>query len=329
MTESACALVTGAAGFIGRHLVGRLARDGWSVRALDVHPMPSGFTNERVAFSLVDIRNRAAMARALVGVDTVFNLASVHLDVNASRSEFESVNVRALEELVELSRAASVRRFIQISSVGVYGHVAEPPAPEDAPLCPENDYERTKLAGEIAARKAAQEFGVDLLILRPAWVYGPGCPRTSKLVSALRKGRFFYIGKGANLRHPVHIDDCLDAMVAAARVPANVTQRVFNVAGPKWMTVEDMVRTFADAVGVRPPSLHIPRWAGLAAGWSAEKLGAITGIEPPISRRTLAFFENDNAFNIAAAQGILGYTPRVQLREGIKKLLSAAAGGVQ
>jgi nucleoside-diphosphate-sugar epimerase len=148
-------------------------------------------------------------------------------------------------------------------------------------------------------------------------------------VSALRKGRFFYIGKGANLRHPVHIDDCLDAMVAAAQAPREVTQRVFNIAGPKWMTVEDMVRIFADAVGVRPPSLHIPRWAGLFAGWSAERVGAITGIEPPISRRTLAFFENDNAFDITAAQGILGYRPRVQLRDGIQKLLSAPADGVQ
>src|SRR6185312_10043721 len=88
-----------------------------------------------------------------------FNLASVHLDVHASFEEFEAVNVKALERLVELCSVSGVRRLVQVSSVGVYGHVQSPPANETAPLNPQNDYERTKMAGEEAARRSAARTG--------------------------------------------------------------------------------------------------------------------------------------------------------------------------
>src|SRR6185437_8247577 len=114
---------------------------------------------------------------------------------------FESVNVRALQQLIEMSAAAHVRRVVQVSSVGVYGHVAQPPAAEDAPLHPDNDYERTKAAGERAAWESARRVQLDLVVVRPSWVYGVGCPRTAKLIRSLRKGRFFVIGRGNNLRH--------------------------------------------------------------------------------------------------------------------------------
>ena len=124
--------------------------------------------------------------------------------------------------MVELCAAARVRRLVHVSSVGVYGHVANPPAAEDAPLAPVNTYERTKRAGEEAARKAAAQYGVDMVIVRPSWVYGAGCPRTEKLVGALRRGRFFYIGPARNLRHPVYIDDFLDGVLLAANAGPNV-----------------------------------------------------------------------------------------------------------
>jgi nucleoside-diphosphate-sugar epimerase len=321
MSATPRALVTGAAGFIGAHCVRDLAARGWQVRALDVHeaqaPLPAG-----VDFRVADLRDKAALAGAVAGVDVVFHLASVHLDVSASYEEFESVNVKAVEDLVEACAASGVRRLVHVSSVGVYGHVRNPPADESAPLDPINDYERTKRAGEDSARRAAARCGLDLVILRPSWVYGEGCPRTEKLVGALRKQRFFYIGEARNLRHPIYIDDFLEGMRLAAQAGAGATGKTYNVAGPRWMTVQQMVDTVAQAVGAPAPSLRMPRWAGLAAGWAAECVGAVLRINPPISRRTLAFFENDNAFDIGAARRDLGFEPVVELTEGMRRACS-------
>jgi dihydroflavonol-4-reductase len=316
------ALVTGATGFVGSHFVPYLTARGFEVRAIDVHP-PGRSLGSGVEFRVQDIRDPRGLAAALDGVDTVFNLASVHLDVHATPTQFESVNVKALEQLIELSAAARVRRVVQVSSVGVYGHVAHPPAAEDAPLNPDNDYERTKAAGERAAREAAQRTGLDLVIVRPSWVYGVGCPRTRKLIGSLRKRRFFFIGRGNNLRHPVYIDDMSAGLELAAAAGPEVAGHTFNIAGPRWMTVEEMVGEFARALRVPPPTLHVPRWLGLTVGWAAEQVSAVVGAEPPVSRRTLAFFENDNAFDIGAARQALGFEPRTDLAEGVRAVIAS------
>ena len=314
-------LVTGAAGFVGSHFAPHLAARGFEVRAIDVHAPAS--PGNGVDFRLQDIREPRGLAAALEGVDTVFNLASVHLDVHATPEQFESVNVRALEQLVELAAAARVRRLVQVSSVGVYGHVAHPPAGEDAPLNPENDYERTKAAGEAAARRAAERTGLDLVIVRPSWVYGVGCPRTRKLLRSLRKRQFFFIGPGNNLRHPIYIDDLDAALELTATAGSEISGRTFNIAGPRWMTDEEMVNEFARALRVPLPVVHAPRWLGLTVGWTAERVSAVVGIEPPVSRRTLAFFENDNAFDIHAARQSLGFDPRTDLPEGARALIAS------
>ncbi len=321
-------LVTGAAGFVGSHFAPYLAGRGFEVRAIDVHPPagPPGRDGGSVDFRVQDIREPKGLAAALEGIDTVFNLASVHLDVHATPEQFQSVNVKALEQLIHLSVAAKVRRVVQVSSVGVYGHVAHPPAAEDAPLNPDNEYEKTKAAGERAAREAARRTGLDLVIVRPSWVYGVGCPRTAKLIRSLRKRRFFFIGRGNNLRHPIYIDDMLEALVLAARAGPEVSGRTFNIAGPRWMTVEEMVGEFARALRMPPPAFHAPRWLGLSVGWAAEQVSAVVGAEPPVSRRTLAFFENDNAFDIGAARRALGFEPKTDLPGGARAVIASYSG---
>jgi nucleoside-diphosphate-sugar epimerase len=78
---------------------------------------------------------------------------------------------------------------------------------------------------------------------------------------------------------------------------------------------------------VRAPTFHLPRWLGLTVGWTAEQLSALVGAEPPISRRTLAFFENDNAFDIGAARRWLRYDPKVDLADGVRKIAGSNVAG--
>jgi dihydroflavonol-4-reductase len=321
-------LVTGAAGFIGGHLVNRLAAEGMRVRAVDLNPLPQWVDGGSVEAHRVDIRDVAAMAALLEDVDVVFHLASVHLEVHASESDFTEVNVEAVGAVVRASARAGVRRIVHTSSVGIFGHVEDPPAGEDAPTNPITPYERTKLAGERRALEASERSGVEVVVVRPAWVYGPGCPRTRKLLGALGKRRFFFVGDGSNLRHPVYIDEAVEGFVLAARAGSSAAGRTFIIAGPRAMPLREMVDTAARVLGVPAPRIRVPVPLFHVMARGAEVGFGLMGRTPPFSRRTMSFFANDNAFSTDAAEKALGYRPRVDFEEGLRRTLDAEAAGM-
>ena len=317
-------VVTGAGGFIGSHLVQRLASLGLQVRALDLQPVVGTQWPGTVEFHQVDICNRGAVAPLLEGVDTIFHLASLHLEVGAAPEAFEEVNVHASAALVTLAAEHRVRRIVHTSSVGVYGDAGHgSPLREDGPKHPESPYECSKLAGETAVLSRAEVTGIDVVVLRPAWVYGPGCPRTAKLLRALRKGRFFYIGSGDNRRHPLYIDEMIEAYLLAAGAAA-VGGRIYNVGGPRIMPLREMVETFARVAQAPLPRLHLPMPVGYAAGWAAELLFHAAGREPPLSRRSLAFFRSNNAWDLSAARLELGFAPTIDLEEGVRRTIAGS-----
>jgi dihydroflavonol-4-reductase len=318
-------LVTGARGFIGAHLVHRLAALGMEVRAIDLRPLVPSPAGDEVRPHQVDVCDRAALAPLLEGVETVFHLASLHLEVGADPAAFEAVNVHASADLVTLAAERGVRRFVHTSSVGVYGDAGRgAPLREDAPKHPDSPYERSKLAGEMAVLARARDAGLGLVVLRPAWVYGSGCPRTDKLLRALRKRRFFYFGSGDNVRHPLYIDEMIDAFILAANARPETSGRVYNVGGPRIMPLREMIETFARVAGSPQPSLHLPMALGYAAGWAAELVFHAANREPPLSRRSLAFFRSNNAWDLSAARAELGFEPTVDLEEGVRRTLAGS-----
>lgn len=322
---AAPALVTGAAGFIGRHLTRRLAETDRDVLAVDVAPRPDELAHPRVKYARVDIRDTARLHPLLSEVATVFHLASVHLEVRADEARFREVNVEAAADLVSASAAAPVRRFVHCGSVGIYGHVESPPASEEAPRRPTTPYERTKLEGERAVRDRASETGLPLITLRPTWVYGPGCPRTAKLLRTLRRGRFFYIGDGSNLRHPLFVEEMVDAFLLAEGAPEELAGRAFIIGGPRAMPLRELVETCARVLEVSAPRLRVPTAVGWSLGLAAEAAFGLVGREPPFSRRSLAFFRHDNAFDTTAARDELGFRPRIDFEEGLRRTLGLSS----
>lgn len=292
---------------------------------MDVRPPPARVEGSGIEYHQGDVRDADLLGRLMAGVDVVHHLASVHLEVHAGEEAFRSVNVEAVRSLVRLAAEAGVRRFVHTSSVGIYGHVRRPPAAEDAPRSPTTAYERTKLAGEEAALEEAAAVGQDLVVVRPAWVYGPGCPRTGKLLRAIGKGRFFYVGSGQNLRHPVYIDDMVEAYRRIADAGPDVAGKAYIIAGPRWVTLRELATACAGALGVSPPRLSIPAPAFHVLALAAEAGSGLVGREPPFSRRSAAFFQNDNAFDTAAARADLGFSPAVDLAEGLQRSLTADA----
>ena len=319
------ALVTGARGFIGRSQVTHLSQRGWQVVAMDLTP-PRDQPPAGVTVATADIRVPEQWRPALAGIDVVIHLASAHLQVDLPESVYWETNVKSLRPLLQASRDAGVKHFVHTSSVGVHGSLATVPGDEDAPLAPESVYEQTKAAGEEAVRGFLPDAGaMGITIVRPAWVYGPGDPRTERILSAVSRGRFIMFGGGRNQRHPIYIDDYVSGVERILLKPETFGH-TYILAGPAYLTSRELIAA-AERVTGGKARIRVPLALGYAAGLGAELAGRIAGVAPPISRRTLAFFTNRNAFLTARARRDFGFAPSIGIVEGFQRVWAAMQQG--
>jgi nucleoside-diphosphate-sugar epimerase len=310
-------LITGAGGFIGSHLAADQFRRGHEVVAFGYHLDRVRHLERPGGFECIegDVGDAALRRRALDGVDTVFHLAAAHLSVRAPESEFRRVNVDAVRGLADDCAAAGVRRLVHCSSVAVFGTVQDPPVDEDAPCLPEIAYDRTKLEGERVLLEEREGSGPPFVILRPVWVYGPGCPRTEKLFRSIGKGRFIIAGSGRTFRHCLYIRDMLEAFDLAAHAEA-ATGLPIIIGDGGAVEVRELIEDIAKLTGARTPP-RVPLALLKAAGLAAEIAFRPLGKEPPLSRRTLKFFTGNTAFDISRARRLLGFEPRYDLTTGL------------
>jgi nucleoside-diphosphate-sugar epimerase len=282
-----CVLITGAGGFIGQHLVRDQLARGRRVRALDWRRESlQGIWPLDLELLVGDAADPAVQREAVAGVDVVFHLASAHLERHLGDADFQRVNVGAVEGLLEHSRRAGVRRFVHVSSSGVHGAIEHPPADEEAPLHPDIAYERTKLAGELVAREFWRRHGLPVVVVRPVWVYGPGCRRTARLFKAVASRRFIMVGRGSNRRSALYITDMLDALERCA-TRAGIEGEIFIVGHEELVTVSRLVSEIARLAGVRGPRLHVPVRLASATVSLLEVAGRRLGRTPSLSRRSL------------------------------------------
>lgn len=313
-------LVTGAGGFIGRHLCSELLSKGFRVVGIGLRHPRNNTYGRPDDFQAVtgDFRNQELMKELLDGVDIIFHLASAHLRINLPDSEYWSNNVHGLRPLLELAHQKGVKRFVHASSVGIYGDFREWPADEETPCFPLNIYSRTKLEGEKVVNEYRENTGFPVVILRPAWVYGPGCPRTLKVYSAMRKGRFALIGKGDNQRHPVFIRDMMSAFMLAMKAD-NAVGETFIIGGNQTLTTAELLGTFSRVLELPEIKIKLPMKLGEMMASGLEHLFRIARKEPPLSRRSLEFFNTTNAFDITKAKKLLGFHPAYTFEEGLKE----------
>jgi dihydroflavonol-4-reductase len=314
-------LVTGATGFTGGHLARSLVARGDEVRALvrnagsAAHLAAAG-----IELTTGDIRDAAALDAAMRGVDVVYHIAAVYRQAGVAAGEYRAVNAVAGGEIVEAAARAGVRRVVHCSTVGVHGDVEHPPADEDAPLRPGDIYQQTKLEGERLARERADRRGVELTIVRPSGIYGPGDRRLLKLFRGVARRRFPVLGQGRIYYHLTYIDDLVDGLVLCGTA-AGAANRTYILAGGEVTTLNELVALIAEVAGVEPPKVHLPVWPFWLAGALCEAVCVPLGIEPPLYRRRVDFFTKSRAFDISRARQELGYAPRVGLREGIRRTL--------
>jgi dihydroflavonol-4-reductase len=315
-------LVTGATGFTGGHLARTLAVRGYEVLAL-VRDRQRGSELAAAGVTLVagDLRDVSTWRAALTGVDVVHNTAALYRRAAPSDAVYRRVNALAVEDLVTGAADAGVRRVVHCSTVGVHGHVEQPPADEDAPLRPGDVYQQTKVEGERLAREAAARAGIELTIARPSGIYGPGDRRLLKLFRGVVRRRFVILGDGRIFYHLAYIDDVVEGLRLCGEVPG-AAGRTYILAGERAPTLNELVALIAEEAGVQPRGVHLPVWPVWMMGAVCEAVCRPLGVEPPLYRRRVDFFTKSRAFRIDRARRELGFAPAVNLREGIRRTLA-------
>ncbi len=314
--------MSGAGGFVGRHLAERLLQDGCRVICLLRSEGAAASELRKLGAEIVlgDLLEPEGFRESLAGVDRIFHLAAAYRDGGTSRADFMRINVDATGKLLEMAAKSGVGRFIYCSTVGVHGDCKGVPLSESAACVPQEEYGRSKHLAEGLVRIAAAGLGLQMVIIRPVGIYGPGDWRLGKLFVSIARKRFFMIGKGNNRYHLTYIDDLVEAFRLASMVPAAVNQ-TYIIAGDDVPTIKELCLEIARQLNVSLPSLSIPLWPVYIMALLCEGLCRPLGVSPPLFRRRLDFFSKARWFDTAKAKRELGYQPKVGLQDGVTRAI--------
>ena len=309
-------LVTGATGFTGGRLARALHDRGHTVRGLVRESSDAGALVEAgIEIAAGDVRDSDAVERAVEGVDQVYHIAAAWQIAGQPDRYYRDVNVGGTRNILDAARRSGVERVIHCSTMGVHGHVKHPPADEASPFGPGDIYQRTKLEAELLATEAFAS-GLRGVVFRPGAIYGPGDGRFLKLFRAVRRRRFVMLGSGRVHYHMVYIDDLISGILLCGS-KEEALGNVYLLNGPQAITLNELVRLVAEAVGAPCPRLRLPLWPVWAASWLCEAACKPFRIHPPIYPRRVDFFRKERSFKIDKARRELGYSPAVGPASGI------------
>lgn len=301
-------LVTGATGFVGRACVDALLGAGYRVRRVLRSACPAILgVEDIVTGDLVDVADWSGAVR---GVDAVVHLAArVHVmreTVADPRTLFHRINVEVTRRLAEAAAHAGVRRFVFVSSVKVQGERSPGrPFTEDDPPAPEDAYGASKRDAEAVLADVAATTGLEVAVLRPPLVYGPGVGGNLRtLLGAVARGLPLPLGGVRNRRSLVYVGNLADAIVRCVASPA-AAGRTFLVDDGEARSTAQLVADLARASGRAPrlPAMP-PALLRRVAGWLGQGEAA---------RRLLDDFEIDSG----ALRRALDWTPPFSYAEGI------------
>jgi nucleoside-diphosphate-sugar epimerase len=319
-------VVTGATGLLGSHLTEQLVGRGEHVRAL-VRPTSDVAFLRTLGVEIVpcDLDDAGAVRRAVAGADLLYHCAARVGDWG-TWAQFRAEVIEATRNVLDASRAAVVGRVLHVSSLAVYGHPrprAEAIA-EDEPLGQRlglwEHYSRAK----IQAEEQARQYGPDLTIVRPGWMFGPrdrqGLPR---LVQALRGGWVSLLDSGDNPLNILYAADVADGAIRAANHPGARGQ-VYNLSGTGTVTQRQFLDALTAALDLPPVTRRVPYRLAYWGGFCGEVIARALRWQraPFVSRYSVALIGRSARFSTEKARRHLGWQPQVPPLEGLRRTLN-------
>lgn len=317
--------ITGANGFVGRALADRYRGAGVQVRGVDtVADLDAGVVAG-------DITSPSEWRHAIQGADVVIHTAAI-VSNNIETARAWDVNVVGTQRVLEAATDAGVKRFVQISTMGVtrFAHINPAAArrslpnrelDERWPLMPTgNPYTDTKIAAEhlVLAAHAAREQ--ECVVIRPADIYGPGCrPWVLEPIKAMRDNRFLLPARGQGLFTPIFIDDLVDGVMAAATHPQAIGQ-IFHIGGESPVTTLEYFGYLSRMLG----RIEAPRSAAtavaVAAAEAARLVAKARGRHTELGRGVMMMLAKTRGVSNEKARRVLGWEPKVDLAEGMRQV---------
>lgn len=320
------ALVTGAAGFLGKALVAALRARGTRVRVLVRRPVREYAGAEGIVQVIGDLGDPAIVDHAVAGAGVVYHVGAA---MKGGPRAFEAGTVHGTRNVVDACLRHGNPRLVYVSSMSVFDHAGRDPSGsmvETSAYEPHPDkrgaYTQTKLAAERIVLDAIRDRGLPAVVIRPGQIFGPGAERVTPNGTLALAGRWIAVGSGAQTLPLVYRDDVVDALLLAGERPG-ATGRVFNVVDPVPVTQAEYLHRARAAL----PDLRVlrsPTWLFLSLATGVELLGAALRRDVPLTRYRVRSLRPLADFDVSAARDGLGWTPAIGVSRGLDLTFGAA-----
>ena len=330
--------VTGGTGFIGSHLVKKLAKDGNSIVVLVRKKSSTRFIDSyikkyNVEVKIGDITNLEETTNAMKDCNIVFHNAALATDWG-KKEDFHKINVEGTENVLKSAKTNRIKFFILTSSTAVLGEEDSlKKKKEDAPYKPNypyflsniwesnmNDYRHTKMLSEKKAIEFCKENNIPLTVIRPVWVYGPrefhaGPYYFCKSVS---EGTRFLPGCKTNKFHTIYVKDLVEVMVKILEKKLKGIN-IFNVGSESVPTMDEFWRLFCSNLNKKTP-IYLPKWVVYPIGLGMEVFCKLLKIKnsPLLTRARVVMGYCNNIYDTSKLRKEIGPYKETSLKEGVK-----------
>lgn len=302
--------ITGATGFIGKRLVLHYEAQGATIHALSRKKLPAAGASTR--FFQHDLLNCDAddLIDFVGGSEVVYHCAAELADV----SRIWEVNVEGTQRLFHAARGR-VGRWVQLSSVGVYGRPRSGLVDEGYVPHPQDEYEKSKLAADNWLREQCRLHGMALTILRPSTVFADDMPNQSlfQLIRAIQRGRFCFIGSKQAQMNYVHADNVLAALLLCGH-HAQAAGETFIVS--EHLDMDEFIRVVADQLQCARPGIVIPERIARGVAWIFSGSAGF-----PLSASRIDALTSLCIFSEMHIRKKLAYVPGIALADGLRSLV--------
>jgi uncharacterized protein YbjT (DUF2867 family) len=285
-------LITGATGFIGRHLVARLAQNGERPRCLvrDVKRAAQILPAEKVELVRGDTTRAETLTSALQGVETVIHAAFMTADRKQSQgNQYYATNVQGTANLIKAARAAGVARIIEVSGLGT-----------------RPDKPGSYMEGRFEAERMLKESGLNWTIIQPSVLFGKGSPFIKGLTDLIRTSPVVPLIGGGKIRfQPIYVEDVVTVVLKVLQEPERTDGKTYTIGGPGYYTFTQIIDMLVRAM--HTSRIEVPAPTPLV-GIGAAVMEVVLP-KPPLTRAAMSLFTFDNITDLNSVEKNFGFTP--------------------